>query len=369
MNKWMVFIFLLCLAGLAAPFMRPHDAIFYFNRGSETLANLDAASKWSLEWDLRSALADFAHAIRLNPQYTGAYSSRARVESLQGNSGAAIRDYTSAIRLAPEAPDNYLERANLEAANHDFDPALADYSKVIELEPDNRAAYRGRMNVRQMQNDLVGVVMERVRMIENTTPAFTNPAATNGGFFMGRGLGRGRGRLMEQLDRAIGSDTNFAWGYYYRGVYKCLSNDWTGALADFQRCQNYPDARLKDDAALQAWVAQAQAGEQEQADKSLQAYCESRIWGKTGDWPMQIARFLLGQSTESDLSKGILPSDTGRQESEFWYYCGMKRLLAGDKTGAEHCFRKSLESKRRSYAVFISAADELRELTPMAAGE
>ena len=369
MNKWMALIFVLCLAGLAAPFIRPHDARFYFERGSGTLADLDASSQWSLDWDLRSALADFTRAVHLDPGLAAAYSGRARVETLKGDPASALRDYGSAIGLDPGNPANYLARAELEMTGHEFEGALADYDRVIELEPDNREAYRGRLNVRQMENDPVGVVMERVRMIEETGPAFLGRFGTNAGYFGGRNSYRGRGRMVEALDRALASDTNFAWGYYYRGVYRSLSNDWEGALADFQRCQGYPDARLKDQAAIQSWLARAQAGEKEEADEGLRAYCRGRAPGAAGDWPMQIAGFLLGQSSEAELARAMDPSDTGRQASEYWYYTGMKRLLGGDKSGAEESFRKSLAAKRREYAVYLSAGAELRQLDSAPAAE
>jgi hypothetical protein len=79
---------------------------------------------------------------------------------------------------------------------------------------------------------------------------------------------------------------------------------------------------------------------------------------------MQVARFLMNQTSESDFSKAINPSDTGREQSEFWYYAGMKHLLADDKEGASDCFRKSLGTRTRPYAVFFSAGAELSSLNP-----
>ena len=370
MNKLTALIFLLCAAGLAAPFLKSHDAQFYFNRGSDTLAEADAGRGWFFRWDLRSALADFNHCIRLDPNYTEAYFSRAAIESMTGNRAKAIEDYTTLIELNPQDPDGYLARAELEAANHDFACALGDYAKVIRLAPDNRAAYRGRINVMEMQNNYAGAMMERVRMIEDTVPAFGGSFATNRGFFSPRDPGRWSGRFLEQLDRAIESNTNFAWGYYYRGVVESsLTNDWGSALVDFRHCQDFSDDRLKDYAAIQIWAVQARIGEREKADKELQAYCQNRSERTSADWQMHIAEFLLNQISAADFAKAIAPDDTGNEQSEYWYYSGMKRLLAGNKTGASDCFRKSLTTKTRPYAVFLSARGELSSLNRMAADE
>jgi tetratricopeptide (TPR) repeat protein len=365
MNKWMVFISLLCLAGLCAPFLAPHDAQFYFQRGSETLLAADPGRQWTYRWDLNSARGDFSHAIRLNPRFAAAYASRAGIELLKGDTAEALKDYTSAIGLNPQDPNNYLQRATIEMAGRDFEQALRDYAKVIELQPDNRVGYRGRIRVKEMQNDFAGAVMERVRMIEESPPPAPGTARNNHAFFM-RNPARGSDRLSRQLDRAFETDTNFAWGYYYRGVIKSATNNWLGALTDFQRCQGFPDGRVKDYAAIHTWLVQSQTGAREKADQQLLAYCQNRTNGTPADWEIHIAKYLLNQTSASDFSRAISPSDTGREQSEFWYYTGMKRLLAGDKAGAGDCFKKCLATKTRPCAVFLSAGAELSSLNPIA---
>ena len=369
MNKLLLFFFaLLCLAGLFAPLLAPHNAQFYFDRGSEILSTADPDHQWTYRWDLNSAQADFSHALRLNPNFTAAYTNRAYIESTRGDAAKALMDYTSAIGLNPQDPNNYIQRAEIEAMQRDFEPALDDYEKAIELQPDNRGAYRGRVRIKEMQNDFAGAMMERVRMIEEAVPVFTGPTLADGGFFASD-PGRWRGRLSEQLDRALAADTNFAWGYYYRGVFKSLTNDWGGALADFQRCRNFPDGQVRDYAALYTWLVQTQNGERNKADPGLLAYCRDRTNGTPVDWQMQIAKFLLNQISEPDFSRAIAPSDSGREQSEFWYYTGMKHLLADDKEDASDCFRKSLATKTRPYAVFFSARAELSLLNPAASPE
>ena len=369
MNKLLFFFFgLLCVAGLFAPYMESHDAQFYFRRGTDILATTNPDHKWTYRWDLNSAAGDFSHAIRLNPDFIAAYISRANIEITRGNLDAASKDYTSVIELNPQDPGNYILRAQVEAAQQDFGQALGDYGKAIALQPDDWQAYRGRIRVMEMQNDFAGAVMERVHMIEEVVPASSGPVPNNGAFFA-RYPDRWGGRAMRQLDRALETDPNFAWGYYYRGVDKSLTSDRNGALADFQRCQNFPDGRLKDYAALQIWLVRMQTGEREKADQGLRVYCQNRTKGTPADWQMQIAKFLLNQISETDFSNAMDPADPGREQSEFWYYTGMKHLLANDKAGAGVCFQKALATKTRPYAVFVFARAELSALNPVASGE
>lgn len=343
--------------------MAPHDAQFYLDRGSEILSTADPDHQWTYRWDLSSAQADFSHAIKLNPNFTTAYTNRAGVEFMRGDFDEAFKDYTSAIGLNPQDPNNYISRAQVETERRNYESALDDFERAIALQPDNRHAYRGRIRIKEIRNDFAGAVMERVRMIEEMEPAFTGSRLTdNGGF--GPDPARWRDRLLEQIDHALETDTNFAWGYFYRGVIKSATNDWTDALADYQRSQCFPDPAVRDYAAIHIWLAQAQSGEKERADERLLAYCRNRTAGTPADWQMCIAKFLLNQSNEADFYKAINATDSGREESEFWYYAGMKHLLADDKGQAVACFQKSLTTKTRSCAVFFSAGAELRTLNP-----
>ena len=126
---------------------------------------------------------------------------------------------------------------------------------------------------------------------------------------------------------------------------------------------------MKDYAALRTWLLQSQTGERDKADQALLVYCQSRTNGTPADWQMQVARFLLNQISVADFSRAINPSDTGRERSEFWYYAGMKHLLADDKAGASDCFWKSLTTRTRPCDVFFSARAELSALNPALSAE
>ena len=54
----------------------------------------------------------------------------------------------------------------------------------------------------------------------------------------------------------------------------------------------------------------------------------------------------------------------GVQECDAAYYAGIKKLLAGDKTGAADAFRKCLATCHKEQREYQFAQDELKSLTP-----
>jgi lipoprotein NlpI len=167
---------------------------------------------------------------------------------------------------------------------------------------------------------------------------------------------------LRRYGRALALDPNFSWGYYHRGVVEHLANDFDGALADFGRCSEFPDLHLKDYAAIHTWLVPTEKGESARANLELSTYLSIRTNGMPSDWEVKIARFLLDQISEAEFSASLGVSDAERERSQFWYYAGMKHLLAGDKGKAAEYLRKSRTTETRPYAVEMSTRIKLSML-------
>jgi tetratricopeptide (TPR) repeat protein len=80
------------------------------------------------------AIADFSEAIRLDPSFAAAYSSRGAARFYQGDSDLAIADCSEAIRLdPPNAIKAYTLRASVYERKGDKDKAAADRAMVEKL--------------------------------------------------------------------------------------------------------------------------------------------------------------------------------------------------------------------------------------------
>ena len=69
----------------------------------------------------KEAIAHYDSALTLNPNFARAYSSRALVKDLEGDSKGAIADYDNAIRLNPEDAAAYNNRSNVKSELGDSD--------------------------------------------------------------------------------------------------------------------------------------------------------------------------------------------------------------------------------------------------------
>ena len=119
----------------------PQSAVDYLNRGIG----------YYLRGDLDRAVADYTHALRLDPaleaaqlRLRSAFDARRASHLARGEFDQAIAECTEAIRLDPHYFPAYLTRAAALHARGDVDRAIADNTEAIRLEPNHAPAYRNR---------------------------------------------------------------------------------------------------------------------------------------------------------------------------------------------------------------------------------
>ena len=91
------------------------------------------------------ALPDHTTAIKLNPKFAPAYSTRASILVTDRLYDEALSDANKAIKLDPLLTDAYLTRSYIYGAvKRQWELAIQDINKVIEHEPRNITAYSWR---------------------------------------------------------------------------------------------------------------------------------------------------------------------------------------------------------------------------------
>jgi tetratricopeptide (TPR) repeat protein len=85
--------------------------------------------------DLDGALADYAEAIRLNPDDPFAYNNRANTRRDKGDLDGAIADYTEALRVDPGYTAAYVNRGMVHERKGDVEKARADYEAALARPP------------------------------------------------------------------------------------------------------------------------------------------------------------------------------------------------------------------------------------------
>jgi tetratricopeptide (TPR) repeat protein len=134
----------------------PVDKYFLYYKGAAetTLKRYDDAQE------------TFATLLRYYPRFDGAYSERARMNVMRGDTVAALSDLESAIDLNKNESYPYLMRAEINASRQQWEPAKEDLDKAIDLLPKETGLYINRAYVRYNADDYFGAMSDYSYAIE-----------------------------------------------------------------------------------------------------------------------------------------------------------------------------------------------------------
>src|SRR5580700_1412359 len=90
-------------------------------------------------WD--PAIADYSEAIKLDPKWVWAYSSRGFAYKNKGDFDNALPDCSQAIKLDPKYGDGYSCRGAVYFGKKDYQHAIDDYTVALTLDPKDGAAH------------------------------------------------------------------------------------------------------------------------------------------------------------------------------------------------------------------------------------
>lgn len=98
-------------------------------------------------WD--AALADYDASIALDDTVAATFGNRGRLHAGQGRHQAAVADFAAAVRIAPQWTDPLMWSAMVRDENlGDYDGAIEDLSAALALRPDDPALLNNRCWVR-----------------------------------------------------------------------------------------------------------------------------------------------------------------------------------------------------------------------------
>ena len=176
------------------------------------------------------ALADYAEAIRLKPDYAEAYNNRGILKAKLGRYDDALADYDEAIRLKPDHARPYYNRGILKAQLGRYEDTLADYAEAIRLRPDYARAFYNRGVAKAKlgrHDDALADYAEAIRLKPDYAEAFNNRGA------MKAKLGRHDDALAD-YDEAIRLKPDLAEAYGNRGNAKNALGLKAEARKDFE---------------------------------------------------------------------------------------------------------------------------------------
>jgi tetratricopeptide (TPR) repeat protein len=90
---------------------------------------------------LDQAMAHYAEALRLEPDYAGVHSDIALVLAMQGKMDQAVAHYAEALRLNPDLAGAHNNLGLVLAGQGKLDQAVVHYTKALQLDPDFPAAH------------------------------------------------------------------------------------------------------------------------------------------------------------------------------------------------------------------------------------
>ena len=193
----------------------------FYSRGVEKLQKGDPGA----------ALEDFNLAIRLVPDYDGAYYSRGKIHFDLGEYAMAIADYTRATELNPEDAGAYANRCLAYLHISKFYDALDDCTRAIAINSDYGYAYANRCWARLQ-------IGEHALAISDCTRALKLDPSDVSAYYH-RGLAYAATEDLKQAiadySSAIRLNPNDAGAYNHRALARAEMGDKQGAIADFEK--------------------------------------------------------------------------------------------------------------------------------------
>jgi tetratricopeptide (TPR) repeat protein len=194
-------------------------AAAYFYRGAAYVAKSD----------FDRAIADYNHAIAIDPTESDYLNSRAAAYEQKNDITRAMADYDKAIQINPKSAYAYNNRGATFQRKGDYARASADYGHVTRLQPDNADAWAARCWVRAAGGREVQQALADCNQALKINADLPDALDTRG--FVHLRLGK-YDDAIKDYDAALKLDPKNPGALYARGMAKIKKGDRTGGGSD-----------------------------------------------------------------------------------------------------------------------------------------
>jgi tetratricopeptide (TPR) repeat protein len=196
----------------------PNDAVASYRRGLAHQAKQD----WT------DAEADYSQVLSLNPENADAFSNRGFVKQAQGDLDGALADYAQALLINPKIPKAYYNEGLIKVQKNELDAAIEAYDKALDLDPNMAIAYYNRGNAKNTEGNLDGAIGDYTQALA-LDPKIALAYCNRG--FARQSKGDLDGALADYA-QALALDPKMGVAYYNRGLIREQQGDLNGAASD-----------------------------------------------------------------------------------------------------------------------------------------
>lgn len=227
--------------------------------------------------DHAGAFEDWNRVIHLEPRAGEAYNARGLARANQGDLVGAIADYTAALRWTPQATQVLVNRGQARFETRDLKGSLADYNRTLAVSPTRTDALEGRGLVRLVVGNLHGARSDFDRVLQAdpyAAPILSNRCITR--------YRLGEQRATDDCEAAVTvALPHLAWPHAARGGLRLMTHDLTGARSDIvEAMRRDPDnaATMQLRSLLRTRLGDAAgAASDAQAARALQPQVQARV--------------------------------------------------------------------------------------------
>ena len=213
----------------------PNFSNAYSKRGAARLLLIgDTISEFSLAKNrgaIQEVLNDLNQALRLNANDAFAYSVRGYILYSLNEEQQAMEDANQALRLDPNEADGYNLRGILRWDLDDYQGAISDFNQAIRFNAKLYYAYANRSLVRSKLKDYQGALEDANQAIR-IKPNSALPYVARASVRLQKEDYQG---ALEDYNQALRINPNYADAYLLRAIVRFKLKDYQGATEDFNQ--------------------------------------------------------------------------------------------------------------------------------------